>query len=61
MNGRDGTFQKYWTAPQENGGGAVKQAEDALKALREAKDKEGRRRASEALEQAVKKLREQLK
>ena len=40
---------------------AVKEAECALKALREAKDKEGKRRAAEALDKAVKKLKEQVK
>jgi RNA polymerase sigma factor (sigma-70 family) len=39
----------------------VKDAEAAVKALREAKDKEGRRKATEALDKAMKKLREQLK
>jgi RNA polymerase sigma factor (sigma-70 family) len=38
---------------------AVKQAEDALKALREARDPEARRRAAEALEKAAKQLRGQ--
>src|SRR5262249_24271661 len=42
-------------------GEAAKEAEGALKALREASDKEGQRRAAEALENALKKLREQLK
>jgi hypothetical protein len=40
---------------------AAKEAESALKALREAPDKEGQRRAAEALDKALKKLREQLK
>jgi RNA polymerase sigma factor (sigma-70 family) len=39
----------------------VKEAEAALKALREAKDPEARRRAADSLEQAVKKLKEQPK
>jgi RNA polymerase sigma factor (sigma-70 family) len=39
----------------------VKDAEAAVKALREAKDKEGQRKAAEALDKAMKKLREQLK
>jgi RNA polymerase sigma factor (sigma-70 family) len=39
----------------------VKEAESALKALREAKDKNGKRRAADALEKATKKLRETLK
>jgi hypothetical protein len=38
----------------------VKEAEAAVKALREAKDKEGQRKAAEALDKAMKKLREQL-
>jgi RNA polymerase sigma factor (sigma-70 family) len=38
---------------------AVKQAEDALKALREARDPAARRRAAEALEKAAKQLRGQ--
>jgi hypothetical protein len=38
---------------------AVKQAEAALKALREARDPAARRRAAEALEQAAKQLRGQ--
>jgi hypothetical protein len=37
------------------------EAENAIKALREAKDKEGQQRAAEALDKAMKKLREQLK
>jgi RNA polymerase sigma factor (sigma-70 family) len=40
---------------------ATKEAESAVKALREAKDKDGQRRAAEALDKAMKKLREQLK
>jgi hypothetical protein len=40
---------------------SVKEAEAAVKALRDAKDPEARRRAADALEQAVKKLREQPK
>jgi RNA polymerase sigma factor (sigma-70 family) len=40
---------------------AAKEAEAALKALREAKDKEGQRRAAETLDKALKTLREQLK
>jgi RNA polymerase sigma factor (sigma-70 family) len=39
--------------------GPAKEAESALKALREAKDKEGQRRATEALEKAVEKLKQQ--
>jgi len=39
----------------------VQEAESAVKALREAKDQEGKRRATEALAKALKKLREQLK
>ncbi|HEV3444058.1 MAG TPA: sigma-70 family RNA polymerase sigma factor [Gemmataceae bacterium] len=40
---------------------AAKEAEDAIKALRAAKDKQGQRRAAESLDKAMKKLREQLK
>jgi RNA polymerase sigma factor (sigma-70 family) len=40
---------------------AARDAESAIKALREAKDKPGQRRAADALEKAMKKLREQLK
>jgi len=40
---------------------ATKEAESAVKALREAKDKDAQRRAAEALDKAMKKLREQLK
>jgi RNA polymerase sigma factor (sigma-70 family) len=40
---------------------AATEAENAIKALREAKDKEGQRQATEALDKAMKKLREQLK
>jgi RNA polymerase sigma factor (sigma-70 family) len=36
----------------------VKEAEEAVKALREAKDKDGKRKATEALERAMKKLKE---
>jgi RNA polymerase sigma factor (sigma-70 family) len=39
----------------------LKEAEAALKQLREARDKEGQRRAAQALEKAMAKLREQLK
>jgi RNA polymerase sigma factor (sigma-70 family) len=39
----------------------VKDAENAVKALRDAKDKEAKRKAADALEKAMKKLREQLK
>jgi RNA polymerase sigma factor (sigma-70 family) len=46
---------------QDAASDAVKDAECAVKALREAKDKEGQRRAAEALDKAMKKLREQLK
>jgi hypothetical protein len=38
---------------------AVSQVEAAVKALREARDPEARRRATDALEQAVKRLRGQ--
>jgi hypothetical protein len=40
---------------------ATQEAEAALKALREAPDKEAQRRAAEALERAMKNLKEQLK
>jgi hypothetical protein len=40
---------------------ATREVEDAVKALREARDKEGKRRAAEALEKAMIKLKEQLK
>jgi hypothetical protein len=40
---------------------AVKEAETAIKQLREAKDKDSQRRAADALEKAMKKLREQLR
>jgi RNA polymerase sigma factor (sigma-70 family) len=49
------TYDTFSSAHQ----GAVQQAEAALKALREAKGPEARRRAADALEQAVKKLKEQ--
>jgi hypothetical protein len=39
----------------------VSDAETAVKALREAKDKDAKRKAADALEKAMKKLREQLK
>ena len=39
----------------------VQEAESAVKALREAKDQEGKRRATEALAKALKKLREPMK
>jgi RNA polymerase sigma factor (sigma-70 family) len=39
----------------------AKEAEEAVKALRAAKDKPGQRRAAEALDKAMKKLRERLK
>jgi RNA polymerase sigma factor (sigma-70 family) len=41
--------------------GPVQEAESALKTLREAKDKEGQRRATEALEKALQKLKQQTK
>jgi RNA polymerase sigma factor (sigma-70 family) len=40
---------------------AATEAENAIKALREAKDKEGQRQATEALDKAMKKLRKQFK
>jgi hypothetical protein len=42
-------------------GDPVKQAEDALKALREARDPEAQRRATDALGRALQKLRGQMK
>jgi hypothetical protein len=59
----DGTSRtvKDLSSPKDDVSAAVKEVEDAAKALREAKDKEGKRRAAEALEKATKKLREQLK
>jgi RNA polymerase sigma factor (sigma-70 family) len=62
-NKGDGTFEDVSklagrAVPPDD---AVKEAEAAVKALREAKDKEGKRRAAEALDKAMKKLREQLK
>jgi hypothetical protein len=47
--------------PPADVSGAAKQVESALKALREAKDKEGQRQATEALEKALEKLRQQTK
>jgi hypothetical protein len=40
---------------------AMKEAENALKALREARDTEGQRRAADALERAVRKLKGHVK
>jgi RNA polymerase sigma factor (sigma-70 family) len=54
----DGKFALYVA---NEGPNPVQQVEAALKAFREAKDTEAKRRAAEALEQAVKKLREQPK
>ncbi len=39
----------------------LKQAEASLKALKEAKDQDGKRRATEALEKALQKLKQQAK
>jgi Sigma-70, region 4 len=50
-----------WTLPRDMVPDAAKDADAAIKALREAKDKEGQRRAAEALDKAMKKLRQQLK
>jgi RNA polymerase sigma factor (sigma-70 family) len=47
--------------PHDSPADAASEAEAAVKALREAKDKEGQRRAAEALDRALKRLREQLK
>jgi hypothetical protein len=51
--------RKLTIKPPEPAPDPVKQIEAALKALREAKDPQAKRRAVEALEQAMKKLREQ--
>jgi RNA polymerase sigma factor (sigma-70 family) len=48
-------------APREDVSGPAKDVESALKALREAKDKEGQRRATEALEKALERLKRQTK
>jgi RNA polymerase sigma factor (sigma-70 family) len=47
--------------PQDPVSDATKEAESAIKALREAKDKEGKRKAAEALDKAMKRLKEGLK
>ncbi len=57
----DGTVMDVSPVRRNEVSGAAKEAESALKALREAKDKEGQRRAAEALDRAMKKLKEQLK
>jgi RNA polymerase sigma factor (sigma-70 family) len=54
---KDGTF-RVQPLPQDDLSGATKEAESALKALREAKDKEGQRRATDALERALEKLKQ---
>jgi RNA polymerase sigma factor (sigma-70 family) len=48
-------------AQEETVADAAQEAESAVKALREAKDKEAQKRAAEALEKAMKKLKERLK
>jgi RNA polymerase sigma factor (sigma-70 family) len=48
-------------APREDVSGPANEAEAALKALREAKDQEGQRRATQALEKALEKLKQQTK
>jgi hypothetical protein len=53
---KDGTFSVE-PLPRDDLSGATKEAEAALKALREAKDKDAQRRATEALEKAVEKLK----
>ena len=53
----DGTFSVQ-PAPRDDASEAAKQAEAAIKALREAKDKEGQRCATEALEKALEKLKQ---
>jgi RNA polymerase sigma factor (sigma-70 family) len=45
-------------APRDSLSDAAKEAESALKALREAKDKAGQRRATESLEKALQKLKQ---
>jgi RNA polymerase sigma factor (sigma-70 family) len=63
----DGTFEDVsgqsgvQPAPRPDVSGPAREAETALKALREAKDKEGQRRAAEALDKAMMKLRDKLK
>jgi hypothetical protein len=47
--------------PQDPVSDATKDAESAIKALREAKDKDSKRKAAEALDKAMKKLKEGLK
>jgi RNA polymerase sigma factor (sigma-70 family) len=53
----DGTFSVQPT-PKDDLSGATKEAEAALKALRDAKDKDGQRRTTEALEKAMEKLKQ---
>jgi hypothetical protein len=63
----NGWLEEVWEnadarpAPRGDVTGPAKEAESALKALREAKDKEGQRRATEALDKAMKRIKEQLK
>jgi RNA polymerase sigma factor (sigma-70 family) len=59
QGGNPGTLRGTSNAPQRPD--PVKEVEAALKQLREARDKDGQRRAAEALEQATARLREQLK
>jgi RNA polymerase sigma factor (sigma-70 family) len=61
LRAHDGRIRTALNLPQKESADPVKQAEAAVKALREAKDKQGRRRALEALDTAMKKLREQIK
>jgi hypothetical protein len=56
MGGRGGTPPSTGAAPDP-----LREAEDALKALREARDAEGQRRAADALEAALRMLRGQRK
>jgi RNA polymerase sigma factor (sigma-70 family) len=53
----------YWVQPTQSDGvsDATKEAEAAVKALREAKDRDAQRKAAESLEKAMKKLKEKLK
>jgi RNA polymerase sigma factor (sigma-70 family) len=54
---KDGTFSVQ-PLSRDDIAGAAKEADEAIKALREAKDKEGQRRATAALEKALEKLKQ---
>jgi RNA polymerase sigma factor (sigma-70 family) len=64
---KDGTFEDVSRSAgvqpirRADVAGPAKEAESALKALRQAKDREGQRRATEALEKALQKLKQQTK